>query len=65
MILESFIGGITTINFGIIGWIVKRQENYKKEFMQLRANDLQLLNLNLKEIKADIRQIYNILSKEK
>ena len=64
MIVESIVGLLTAINVGTVGWIVRRQETMKRDFMDLRSDDLQFLGTNLSEIKTDIRQIYNILTKD-
>lgn len=59
--LEIILGGITTINLGVVGWLVKRQENIKTEVLALRQQDLIQINTTLSEIKTDIREIYKLL----
>lgn len=65
MILETLIGGITTINLGVVGWLVKRQETIKQDFLNLRKMDLDQLNTNLSEIKTDVREIFKLLVEKK
>ena len=65
MIVESIVGLLTAINVGTVGWIVRRQETMKKDFMDLRSDDLQFLGENMSEIKTDIREIFKLLAQDK
>lgn len=62
MIIEGLIGIATTINLGAVGYLVRRQENTKKELLELRNNDFDHFGQTLSEIKADIREIFKILA---
>ena len=64
MIIESIVGALTTVNIGMVGWLVKRQDNIKKEFMDLRQHDLDFIGNTLGEIKTDVREIYKLLAQD-